>query len=114
MLPHQGGIRTEYGAIGQAEAAGAVKNHPPALLIGPEQKTHHQSAVASTCFAAGWGHLNQVTAGIKLQHGVGIGLAESRKLLGGELQILREPQRCQGISRRSWRCKRRGQEVSPT
>ena len=41
--------------------------------------------------------MDYLAAGIELQHGVGVGLADSLKLLGCELQLIRQQQRGQGM-----------------
>ena len=92
----------EHRAIGQTKAGGAVEQ-----LQGEAGGTHRdpeesaERLVSGSRFAACWCHLDQTAAGIELQHGIGIGLADSRKLFGGQPEICREPQRCQGVSGRS-------------
>ena len=41
--------------------------------------------------------MDHVAAGIELQHGIGVGLADGLKLLGGEAQFLRQQQGRQGM-----------------
>ena len=88
---HQPGAsdRTEHRAIIQMKGGGAVKDLPASLLIGPEQQPHHQPGVTSAGFTSSGGQGDQAPIGRELEHGIRIGLAHLRELLGAKLSFIR-------------------------
>ena len=83
---HQVGasVRTEHRDINQTKAGGAVKDLPASLLIAPGQQPHHQPGVTSAGFTDGGGQGDQAPIGGELEHGIRIGLAHLRELLGAK------------------------------
>jgi hypothetical protein len=82
-----GGIRAEHGAVGQAEAAGAVEYLPPPSVEGPDLQARAEECVAGARVASGGGHADQLAIGCQFEHRLRVGFAHEGELLRSEPQL---------------------------
>jgi hypothetical protein len=101
LQAHQRGIRAQHRAIGQSKTARAIEQlEPKAAGANCEPQESSEGAVAGAGFTASGCHVDQLATGIELQHGVGVGAADSPELLWGELQIAWKAKRAQRVNTR--------------
>ena len=90
LQPQYGRIGAEHGAIGEAEATGAVEHLPAPLAEGPDLQAGAQEVVTCAGVSTCGGHRDHLASGREFQHGFRVRLAHQGELLRAELQAPRQ------------------------
>jgi ribonuclease VapC len=103
LQAQQGGVGTQYGAIGQAEACAARERNPIARVMDELAELKTDSSVLQRRFTAHRRHPDQPAIGGQLKHRLAVLGTHQFELLRREAQIQGQTKRRQGI-KASGRC----------